>query len=264
LRGVDRCSKQSAGQYVVISGLVSRQYLRLTAPTVPGGISHPRRGFTLHELLVTLVIMVVMCSVVLAAIEPALEEARLRAVTSMVVGHLQFARSYAISHRTPTAVFFDTTTLGIAVVSAEEATEQTNAQVNATNESSTAETATSGTNWQPITTPSGLFQALPTGVTITDVSLSNAVLPSTGATVSTPQTETYTPVEMSGVVPFVNGNEETGQLITFSALGQGQDASITIQDARGHSRTILVDAITGRCDLANPNNDQTTPVLPNP
>lgn len=215
-------------------------------------------GFTLHELLVTLVIILIMCGVVAVAIEPALEEASLRSATSTAIGQLQFARSYAIAHRTSTAVFFDTTKLGMAVMSATAVTSQTSDDVSAA-QTSAPVIAGSDTNWQPVTTPAARYQPLPDGITFTDVSLNTA----TGSA-TTSSNATYTPVQMTSATPILNGTGDEGQLIIFSPLGQGQDASITLQDARGHTRTILVDALTGRCDLANISNDQSKPTLPNP
>ena len=213
-------------------------------PILPIGHSHSKhQGFTLHELLVTMVIMVIMCAVIAGEIGPAVTEARLRAVTSMAVSQLQFARSYAITNRTTTAVFFDSATPAIAVLSVAP---DSNATTMGTNVSST-------TNWLPVTTQAGFYQPLPHGITITDVSLNN----NTGVTAWS-TTPTYTPVETTSAAPAPNRNADEGQLITFSPAGVGEDVSITLRDARGDTRTILVDAITGRCDLANTNNDQTT------
>ena len=212
------------------------------------------------ELLGTLSIMVIMCGIALPALQPLLEEARLRAVTSMVVGQLQYARSYAIANGTPTAVFFDTTNLGVGVMSAALTSSATNAE---TDELSAGTNAGSETNWQPVTTPAGRFRVLPTGVTLTDVSLTDVVYAAATGKLTSSAASTFTPAPTTSVTPLVNGTADEGQLITFSALGQGEDARITLQDVHGGTRTILVDALTGRCDLMDiNNNDQTT--LPNP
>ncbi len=205
-----------------------------------------------------MVILVIMCGVVFAAIEPALQEARLRAATSMAIGQLQFARSYAIANRTSTAVFFDTTRPGMAVMCATASATQTSDQVSA--EQTAARTvAASDTAWIPVTTPAARYQALPGGITMMDVSVNTATASATASTAAM-----YSPATVTNVTPILNSTGDSGQLIIFSPTGQGEDVSITLQDARGHTRTILLDALTGRCDLANINNDQTKPSMSNP
>ena len=117
---------------------------------------HGKRGFTLLELMVTLAIMVLMSGVVMVAIEPALEDARLRAATSLVIAQLQYARSYAITNHTDAAVFFDPERHGLSV----QARAQTDDSAN----------TDSANTWNVVTTQAGRFRTLPEGVNIADIS----------------------------------------------------------------------------------------------
>ena len=161
-----------------------------------------KRGFTLLELMVTLVIMVLMSGVVIASIRPALEDARLRASACMVIAALRYARGYAVSHRTDAAVTFDVERRGVSV-------------------QARAQNADGEETWSVVTTQAGRFRSLPAGVEIVDITR-----PDTAAV------------------------SDTMTTVTFSTLGQAEDAGIILGDARGHQRIIVVDAITGRCELA--------------
>lgn len=124
---------------------MARKAAAEVTPTFPIG---SRRGFTLLELLVTLVIMVIMTGVVATAIAPALEDAHLRAGTRMVISQLRYARSYAVSHHTQAMVRFTSEPSRVSVQALEQGDdgEQT---------------------WDAVTTPAGRLRKLPTGVTFT-------------------------------------------------------------------------------------------------
>jgi type II secretion system protein H len=80
--------------------------------------THGRRakgGFTLVELLVVLVIMVVMSGVVTVAMGPSLRDARMRSACRMVVSSLNYARSYAATSGKPARVIFDNKGQSVAV-----------------------------------------------------------------------------------------------------------------------------------------------------
>ena len=161
-----------------------------------------RGGFTLLELLVVLVIMVMMTGIVAVSLRPALEEARLRSAARMVIASLRSARSYAISHRTMTAAVVDMDHPGLLVQARENELEGEE-------------------NWHEITTPAGRFRSLPAGIDIVYVS-------GTGA------------------------EQDKGEAtVTFSPFAIIDSASFVLQDPGGRERTIQVDGVTGRCSLAD-------------
>lgn len=208
--------------------------VRKAAPVLmPTSLTGNRHGFTLLELLVVLFIMAVMSAVVAASIGPAVAEARLRAATSMMVAQLQYARSYAVISCAPAAVLFDATHHGVTVISATQDT-------------------SGSTTWQTVTTQAGRFRPLPDGIVITDISLDDAQLEALTPDAANPFTEA--PI-ITGVTTS-DGTTEDGQYITFTPLGQGEDATITLQDANGKLRIIQVDAITGRCEITTNVNGQ--------
>jgi type II secretion system protein H len=89
-----------------------------------------------------------------------------------------------------------------------------------TSEVQVQETADDGTQaWRTLTTQAGRRRALPEGVAI-----------------EAAQAATET--------------EAAERTVTFTALGRGEDASLTITDSAGRGRTIRVDAVTGRCAMA--------------
>ncbi len=188
------------------------------------------RGFTMLELLVVMAVMLIFSGVVAMTITPAVRNARLRASTLTVIAQLQFARSYAVANQTDAAVQFDPQQNGVAVVM--------NAQ-NTTHGSTPNDTPddaldTGGAlTWQVVTTPAGRFRKFPDGITINAVNV--------GTTVGAPTT-----------------TGTSSQYITFSALGQGQEASVILQDDQGIQRIIQVDALTGRCDIVNNEDGQIT------
>lgn len=204
----------------------------LTRISITGNKRSGTRGFTMLELLMVLSIMLILSGVVAVAITPALRNASLRASTLMVIAQLQFARSYAVANQTETAVQFDTQKNGIAVVM--NAQQSTQANAPALNDTPDATQGTDASiTWQVVTTPAGRFRTLPDGITI------NAV-------------------NVNGTVGASTGTETSAQYITFSPLGQGEAATIVLQDDQGIQRTIQVDALTGRCDIVDNQNGQLT------
>lgn len=164
------------------------------------------RGFTLLELLVAMAIMTILCGMAVAAIGPALEQARLRSGACMVISALRYARSEAVSLRTDTVVQFDRAQQRIAVLRREK-------------------TENGEETWEVVTTPAGHSRALPDRLTIEEI---------THETVSTQETQA--------------AQDET-DVITFTANGQAENATVVLREKRGGQLTILVDAITGQCRL---------------
>jgi len=107
--------------------------------------------------MVALIIMVIMSGVVMASMWPALSESRLRSSTSMVIGALRYARSYAVTHRTRAAVEFDIVESGVSVLIPE------------TDENGDE-------SWRVLTTQAGLYRLLPKGVVITDIVLPDEII----------------------------------------------------------------------------------------
>lgn len=190
-----------------------------------------KHGVTLVELMVALVIMVLLSSLVMVAIGPALADARLRTGVRVVLAQLQYARSYAVTKHTETAVLFDKQSRGTSVVTHTLNTDSTDGTTSTTSTDSTD-------NWQTVATQEGAFRALPAGMVITDITRA-----ATAAAGDTPDTATAT------------NNDET-ERVTFTALGQGEDVSITLQDAQGKQRIIVVDAMTGRCEVTSEQTEQ--------
>ncbi len=65
--------------------------------------------------MVVMVIFVLMSTVVVVSMAPALSDARLRSGARMIVSVVNYARSYAVAHQTETRVAFDRTETGIRV-----------------------------------------------------------------------------------------------------------------------------------------------------
>lgn len=195
-----------------------------------------KRGFTMLELLVTLVIMTLMSGVVMTAIGPALAEARVRAGARMIIAQLRYARSLAVTSRQTVAVSFDNDRHGLSVM-----TQTTDSSGNA--------------NWQSDTTQAGRFRTLPDEVSVANITLNDT---STGATAGTTGPVIVNPFTTAPTTSNTASDAPaTGQMITFTPLGEGEDAQITLRDTDGHERIMQVDAITGRCELVNSNGAQT-------
>ena len=111
------------------------------------GIERSERGFTIIELMVTLVIVVVMSTLVVVSMDKALSEARLRTGCRMVVSAMIYARSSAVAHRTYTQVVFDRVNNAVSV-------------------QSLARDERGEERMTPLTTPSGRYRRLPRGVEI--------------------------------------------------------------------------------------------------
>lgn len=197
------------------------------------GLATPH-GFTLMELLVVLSIMLILSGIVALAVTPAMRNASLRAGTLMVIAELQFARSYAISNQTETAVQFDNQNHGISVVTnakntTQNTTQNTNPALDATPDA--AQGSDGSITWQTVSTPAGRYRALPSGTTIKAVDVTAATGAATGAATPEP-------------------------LISFSPLGQADAATVILQDDQGLQRIIQVNALTGRCDIMDNQNGQ--------
>lgn len=84
-------------------------------------------------------------------------------------------------------------------------------------------------SWRMLTTPAGRYRALPDGVFIADIERSeteqNAAAPAAG--------------------------DDGRETVTFTVLGQAEDARVILEDERGNRRIVQVDAITGRCELVD-------------
>lgn len=160
-------------------------------------MTHPERttGFTMVELLVVMAIMAIVSGAVTLSLGPALQDARLRSGSRMVLGALNFARSHAVTSRNCTRVIFDMERNGIEV---EEL-------INDSEGSATI---------KPVNTPSGRFRRLPEGIRIERLRKPDGV------------------------------NDESW--ISFTELGQGENALVDIADSHGRRRVIAVESITGR------------------
>lgn len=182
-------------------------------PTLTTGMTRvtKARGFTLLELMVVLVILVLLSGAVAISIGASLQEARLRAGARTVIAMLRYARSYAVTHHTETMVEFDSVRHGLAV------------QVYDADEDDTEQ-------WRPLTTSSGIFRQLPDGIAIVDVQMA-------GSQNGTDQSGTSDVTDMDNPT------------VTFSALGQASDAMITLRNKKNKQLLISLDALTGRCDL---------------
>jgi len=183
------------------------------------------RGFTMLELTVVLFIMALMSGVVAISIWPAMDDARLRSSASMVIATLRYARSYAVAHHTEATVLFDTGHPSVSVLAPQ------------TDETYMGTATDSGETWSVITTQAGRLRSLPDGITITMTRSETTDLNAT-AGAATDMTDGATA-----------GDSENQETITFTTLGQAEDVSITLHDAHDKQRVILVDAITGQCEL---------------
>jgi len=114
------------------------------------GTERSKRGFTIIELMVTLVIIVVMSTLVVVAMDKALSEARLRSGCRMVLSAMIYARSSAVAHRTYTQVVLDRAENAVSV-------------------QSLARDERGDERMTPLTTPSGRYRRLPRGVEIVRV-----------------------------------------------------------------------------------------------
>ena len=109
-----------------------------------------KRAFTTIELTVALAIMVVMSTLVVVSMGPALREARLRSGCRMIVSALNYARGYAVTRQTYTRVVVDEAGCGVSV----------EARVRDQNDEE---------RLVPVTTPSGRYRRLPREVVVADV-----------------------------------------------------------------------------------------------
>lgn len=105
------------------------------------------RGFTLLELMFVMAITVLLSGAAAVALRPALEDARLRAATRMVVAGLRYARSYAVAHHTEAEVVVEVQTPALSVQ---------------------AQTTDSGgeKNWETLTTSAGRRRVFPPGIRV--------------------------------------------------------------------------------------------------
>ena len=76
-------------------------------------------------------------------------------------------------------------------------------------------------SWRPLTTPAGRTRPLPAGIEIVDITDSEA-----------------------------GRNTEHDPGVNFTALGRGEDVRITLRDQKQRTRTIVVDGLTGQCEVA--------------
>lgn len=127
-----------------------RKMARATTPMLQIGHRKNSRGFTLIEMMVVMVVMVLIAGIVAVSLGATLEDARLRAGARSVVAMCRYARSYAVTHHADTRVVFDIEKRGFSV------------QIPNTEEGSEGE-------WRVLTTPAGRFRILPDGVEITGV-----------------------------------------------------------------------------------------------
>jgi len=181
------------------------------------------------ELTVVLFVIALMSGVVAISFRPYLAEARLRSSTSMVIAALRYARSYAIAHRTDAAVAFDIAPPRLSVLAPH--TDTTGTELETGTDTSADET------WSVVTTEAGRYRSLPDGISITIGHPESLDLYSTGDAAT----------DVTGSAATGDGTDQ--ETVTFTALGQAEDFSITLHDENDKQRVILVDAITGQCEL---------------
>lgn len=81
-------------------------------------------------------------------------------------------------------------------------------------------------SWRPLTTPAGRPRPLPVGI------------------------------EVVGVTdPTADEGTEHDPGVNFTALGRGEDVSITLRDPKQRTRVIVVDGLTGQCEVAKAVNE---------
>jgi prepilin-type N-terminal cleavage/methylation domain-containing protein len=182
---------------------ISRRAIRggraLRSATSPSGDgwATQHRGFTTIELLVVLVVLVIMSTVVMVSMQPALDDARSRSGYRMVASAFNYARSYAITHRTQTRVTFDSDGTGIGVEAL--ITDQNGEQ-----------------DMMPLTTQSGRHRGLPAGLTVERVEKPGV-----------PEEERY--VAFSQL-----GQAEEAVIMLLDARGKGK--AIVVDPVTGHCR----------------------------
>jgi prepilin-type N-terminal cleavage/methylation domain-containing protein len=76
---------------------------------------HSRRGYTIIELLIVMVIIAVLAGLAYVKMVPALERGRVRGAASLLAGDLQYAQVLAARNREPIVVNVNTVTLSYQV-----------------------------------------------------------------------------------------------------------------------------------------------------
>ena len=66
-----------------------------------------RQGYTIMEMVTTLIVAGILTSVGIVLLTPALEHAKVRSAANVVAGDLQFAQNLAVRERRPIAVLVD-------------------------------------------------------------------------------------------------------------------------------------------------------------
>lgn len=72
----------------------------------PGTRLRGRRGYTLIELVLVIVLMGILTATAFVALGPSLDRGRVRAAARVIASDLQYAQLLAVRHRTPIQVLF--------------------------------------------------------------------------------------------------------------------------------------------------------------
>ncbi len=155
----------------------------------------------------------------------------------MVLAQLRYRTQLCHGNQADAAVLFDMQNQGLSVIT--DAQSSPNGNLPTLESESVPPDTSDQSGWQTVTTQAGRFRLLPDGMTMTVTFTAGATAGSTT------------------IAPVTNASDGGGQQsITFSALGQGQDAQITLQNVQGQQRIITVDALTGDSEIVSQINGQ--------
>jgi prepilin-type N-terminal cleavage/methylation domain-containing protein len=74
-----------------------------------------RTGYTMIEMVTTLVVAGIVMSVGIVALAPAVEHAKVRSAANVIAGDLQYAQALAVRERRPIAVMVDSTRMELVI-----------------------------------------------------------------------------------------------------------------------------------------------------
>jgi hypothetical protein len=165
--------------------------------------------------MVVCVLLVLLTGAVTVSLVPALRDARLRSGTRIVLATLRAARDYAVAHATQARVRIGDDRRVVCI--------------EVPDTSGTDASSTDAATWRTLGTAAGHPRTLPEGVSILDA---------VGADL----------VSGTGTAATESGAGELA--VTFTVLGQGQDTRITLADAQDRRMMVVVEGITGACQVA--------------
>ena len=77
--------------------------------------SLPNQGYTMIEVVTTLVVAGILTTVGIVAVRPAVEHAKVRAAANVVAGDLQYAQALAVRERRPISVVVDSAGMQLVI-----------------------------------------------------------------------------------------------------------------------------------------------------